>query len=80
MKKSAVQKIEAQEPRIQDLILETLPWTSTSFGEQVEIESFCRKSNQWLTIATVNSVNGVDAEDLAAFIAERMNAVSNERC
>jgi hypothetical protein len=75
MKAAAARLVQNNELTIREQILETLPWRFSCFGQQVEIESFCAKTQAWLTIATVNAVNGVDAEDLAGLISETMNAL-----
>jgi len=54
-------------------ILETLPWSHTSSGDESEIEAFLPATDTWETIAVVRTVNGVDAEDMAAFITRLAN-------
>ena len=55
-------------------ILATRPWVSSSFGRQAEIDGFNSTTGTWDTIATVNSMAGVDAEDIASFIVKAVAA------
>ena len=55
-------------------ILATRPWVSSSFGRQAEIDGFNPTTGTWDTIATVNSIAGIDAEDIAALIVEAVAA------
>ena len=52
----------------------TLPWKCTCFGNQAEIEAVDSKTGQWETIALVNAIAGLDAEDVASFIVRIVNA------
>jgi len=54
-------------------IRETLPWKHTCFGKESEVEALIPATGTWETIATVRTVNGVDAEDMAAFIVKLVN-------
>jgi hypothetical protein len=54
--------------------LETLSWASSSFGKQAEIDVFNPITGKWETIAAVDAIAGVDAEDVAAFIVEAIIA------
>ena len=51
-------------------ILATLLWSSSLFGKQAEIDGFDSTTGKWETIATVDAIAGIDAEDVAAFIVE----------
>ncbi len=55
---------------VEKSILLTLPWASSSFGKQAEIDGFNPKTGKWETIATVEAIAGVDAEDVASFIIQ----------
>ena len=55
-------------------ILATQPWASSSFGRQAEIDGFNPATGAWETIATVNAIAGVDAEDIASFIVKAVAA------
>ncbi len=68
-KSSAKSKIS-----VENSILATLPWSSSSFGKQAEIDGFNPTTGKWQTIATVDAISGVDAEDVAAFIVEAIIA------
>jgi hypothetical protein len=46
------------------------PLTFTTFGDQSEIDAKIDATGQWETIATVHSVAGIDAEEIAQFIVE----------
>lgn len=74
VKTSAKPKISVEKS-----ILATLPWTSSSFGKQAEIDGFSPTTGKWETIATVNAIAGVDAEDVAAFIVEAVKIFSANR-
>jgi len=64
---------------IENLILATLPWASSSFGKQAEIDGFNPTTGKWETIATVNTFVGVDAEDVASLIVEAVAAKFNKK-
>lgn len=66
------------EPRIsiEESILATLPWSSSSFGRQAEIDSFNPVTGKWETIAMVNSIDGTDAEDIADFLVNAANLLA----
>jgi hypothetical protein len=67
------------EKTIEAAILETLPWKFSCFGKASEIESFCIETQQWITVGTINSLNGIEAEDLAGFITQHINALQPDR-
>jgi len=49
-----------------------LPLSSSNFGNQSEIDARIGTTGQWKTIATVYSVAGADAEDIAYQIIDAM--------
>lgn len=55
----------------------TLPWTCTNFGDRSEIEAFVKETGKWETVAEVRAVAGTDAEDVASFIVQAVNALRN---
>ena len=57
----------------EDLVISTLPWSCTHFGDQSEIEAFIPATGKWETIADVHSVGDLDAEDIADFITRLAN-------
>lgn len=57
----------------------TVPWTYTSFGNQVEIEASFEAGGEWTTIAQVNAVADHDAEDVASFIVDAVNEKQKTR-
>jgi hypothetical protein len=59
---------------VEKVILATLPWSSSSFGKQAEVDGFNPTSGKWETIATVNTIAGIDAEDVASFMVEAVIA------
>lgn len=65
---------------IEKTLLATLPWTSTNFGQQAEIDAFMAASRTWETLATVHAVGGVDAEDVASFLVNAVNSWDELRC
>jgi len=50
------------------------PLTSTNFGNLSEIDVYIEATDTWETVATINSVGGIDAEDIAAFIVSAVAA------
>jgi len=50
-------------------------WSCTHFGGISEIELYVASTRQWETVATVNSAAGLDAEEIAAFI---INKIANQ--
>lgn len=66
------------QPSLREAIKATLPWSHTLSGNTSDIEAYIKATGIWETIACVNSLPGIDAEDLAAFIVEGMNQ-SNEK-
>jgi hypothetical protein len=65
-------------PATQASIHATFPWRSTSFGNQAEIEALDPATGAWETIALVNAISGLDAEDVASFIVEIVNATRRD--
>jgi hypothetical protein len=61
---------------LDQLILTTRPWTASSFGRTAEIDAYNPTTKSWETIAVVNAVADIDAEDLANFIAQKVNQIS----
>jgi len=66
---------------IEKSIMATLPWTCTNFGGHSEIEARLGATGSWETLATVHSVDGIDAEDIANFVIQvikglRMNSTA----
>jgi len=61
---------------IEKSILATLPWTSSSFGKHAEIDGVNPITGKWGTIATVNAIADVDAEDLASFMVDLVNGLA----
>jgi hypothetical protein len=58
---------------VEKSILATLPWASSSFGKQAEIDGFNPATGKWETIATTQAFSDVDAEDLASFMVNAAN-------
>lgn len=56
-----------------EILAMTLPWKSTSFGNEAEIEVFFEHTGTWEVIATISPVAGIDAEDVANFIVDKMS-------
>jgi hypothetical protein len=52
----------------------TTPWSCTNFGSESEIEAYVEVTGSWETIANVHSVGDLDAEDIADFIIQSVNA------
>lgn len=61
------------------LITQTLPWTSTHFGDQSEIEALNKSTGKWETIADVHTITGVDAEDIADLIIRATNEYAERK-
>ncbi|HUY67919.1 MAG TPA: hypothetical protein VMV79_01285 [Alphaproteobacteria bacterium] len=60
-------------PIIEKSILATKPWSCTNFGEQSEIDAYVDATGTWETIATIQPVAAIDAEDIASFITNTIN-------
>jgi hypothetical protein len=54
-------------------IYDTVPWTSSGFGNESEIDARMQATGHWETLATVRSVDGFDADDIAGFIIIAVN-------
>ncbi len=61
-------KVKIPESSPGDSPLFQMALSGTHFGNQSDIDVFVAATGQWETLATVHSVVGIDAEDLAAFI------------
>lgn len=63
-------------PAKPEVVLTALPgatiWSCTHFGRQSEIDVFLTDSGTWETVATVNPVAGLDAEDVASLIVSAL--------
>ena len=53
--------------------LASLPMTCTSFGDHSEIDALIESTGQWETLATIHSVAGIDAEDIASFVVHSVS-------
>ena len=60
------------EPISQNLLL-TRPWRASSFGQTADIDAYHPATGTWETIATVNAMGSFDAEELAAFMVQKVN-------
>ena len=49
------------------------PWVCTHFGDLSEIDAYIVGTGKWETIANVQAVEGIDAEDIADFIVRAVN-------
>ena len=63
---------------VEHSLLASLPWSCTHFGGQSEIEAYIDATGKWETIATVNMINDIDAEDVASFIVQHINRMNKE--
>ena len=78
-RRSKEQKIKKQKVPISSAFLATLPMASSLFGKQAEIDGFNPVSGRWETIAVIDGIAGVDAEDIAAFIVESVLAYQSQK-
>ncbi|MDR3613001.1 MAG: hypothetical protein P4L53_05495 [Candidatus Obscuribacterales bacterium] len=59
---------------VQKTNLAALPLACTTFGDQSEIDVRIDATGKWETIATIRSVAGFDAEDIASVIVHSVSA------
>lgn len=65
-------------PSLRESIKATLPWSHTLSGSTSDIEAYIKATGTWETIARVNALPDIDAEDLAALIVGAVNAFGKE--
>jgi len=71
--------LKKQKSVTEESILTTMPWTCSNFGSQSEIDVYVESTGTWATIATVNGIENIDAEDMASFIVRLANAYNANR-